>query len=173
MSTDTMPIAVANEPTVEMEIVSPPELVREFRWSPTQSVVLALGVAWAALGGIGLARAGSQGIVDAFTPQVAVGLWSRSPLMASIELAIGLLLLLVGAQRLTPKAAYRFIGGFAAAFGIVLASVPQAFETALGTGRNSGWLYIVFGAVMLILGFMSPIVFEREIVTERPAHKAN
>ncbi|MBT8207313.1 MAG: hypothetical protein HKN07_12095 [Acidimicrobiia bacterium] len=141
------------------------ELVRTYRWSPTQLVVLALGVIWTALAGIALARAGAVGITGVLSPEVAVALWTRTPILAAIELVLGLVLLVAAAQRLVPKTAYRIIGGVATAFGIVLIGAPEFFQTTIGAGRSSGWLYAAFGVVMLIVGFTSPIIFEREQVS--------
>lgn len=141
------------------------ELVRRFRWSVTQIVVLALGVFWTALGGIALARLVDTGISSLLNPQTVVGMWTRTPLMAVIELGLGITFLVAGAQKITPTGAYRFIGAIAIAFGVILAAAPDVFDTALGAGRNSGWLYIVLGAVLVAVGFGSPVVFERDIVT--------
>jgi hypothetical protein len=63
------------------------ELVHRFRWNPTQVVVIAAGIFLMALGGIGLARAGAEGITGATSPEVVIGGWRRTPLMAAIESA--------------------------------------------------------------------------------------
>ena len=141
------------------------EVVRRFRWSLTQVAVLAVGVFWAALGGIGLARIANVGIDSPIDPQIVVAAWTRTPLMAALELAIGITLLVAGAQKVTPTAAYRFMGATAIAFGVVLAAAPEVFDMALGAGRNSGWLYIALGAVLVAVGFGSPLVFERDVIT--------
>lgn len=142
------------------------ELVRTYRWSPTQLVVLALGILWTAIAGIALARAGAIGITGVLTPEVTVGAWMRTPILAGLEIALGLMLLIAGSQRLIPKVAYRFIGGIGMAFGIVLIGAPELFEDSLGAGRSTGLLYVVFGIIMLVVGFMAPIVFEREQIVD-------
>ena len=140
------------------------ELVYRFRWSLTQIVVLVIGMLMMIVGGIGLARAGSAGITSAIEPEVAVGLWQRTPLMAFIELAAGLILVVEGAQPKGNRAWLRLAGALALVFGIVLVAQPATFDSALGASRATGWTYGLFGAVLLGLGFGAPIVFERESV---------
>ena len=141
------------------------ELVYRFRWNPTQVVVVGVGILLMVLGGIALARAGADGIVDAVTPEVAVGPWHRTPLMASLELGLGLVLVVSGAQRLAPRSLYRVAGALGFVFGVVLIAQPATFDSVLGAARASGWLYAVLGAGFLGLGFGAPIVFERERVS--------
>ena len=141
------------------------ELVYRFRWNSTQVIVIAVGVFLMALGGIGLARAGAVGITDAVTPEVVVGTWHRTPLMAAIELVIGLLLIVSGAQRLSPRGLYRAAGAVRLVFGIVLIAQPSTFDSALGASRDTGWLCAILGFGLLVLGFGAPIVFEGEQVT--------
>ncbi len=141
------------------------ELVYRFRWNLTQVVALTLGVFFMALGGIALARAGAAGIVDPITPDVTVAWWHRTPLMAVIELALGLVLIVSGAQRLSPRSMYRVAGAVALVFGIVLAAQPSTFDAVLGASRNTGLLYTLLGMALLGLGFGAPVVFERERVS--------
>ena len=153
------------------------ERVYRFRWNATQVVVIVAGIFLMALGGIALARAGNVGITDAVAPEVAVGPWHRTPLMASIELGLGLLLILSGAQRLAPRALYRIAGALALVFGIVLITQPATFDSVLGTSRPTGWLYAVVGVGMLGIGFGAPLVFERErtvpVDEEEPASNSS
>jgi hypothetical protein len=128
-------------------------------------IVIAAGIFLMALSGIGLARAGAEGITSATSPDVVVGVWHRTPLMAAIEMGIGFLLVVSGAQRLLPRAMYRAAGALGLVFGIVLIAQPTTFDAALGASRNTGWLYAVLGFGLLVLGFGAPIVFEREQVT--------
>lgn len=141
------------------------EVVYRFRWNPTQVVVIVCGIFLMALGGIGLARAGAEGISGATSPEVVVGVWHRTPLMAVVEMSIGFLLVVSGAQRLLPRGLYRAAGSLAIVFGIVLISQPATFDSVLGASRNTGWLYAAVGLILLVLGFGAPIVFEREQVT--------
>lgn len=141
------------------------ELVYRFRWNLTQVVALAMGVFFMALGGIALARAGAVGIADPITPDVTVAWWHRTPLMAIIELGLGLVLIVSGAQRLSPRSLYRVAGAVALVFGIVLAAQPSTFDAALGASRNTGLLYTLLGMALLGLGFGAPVVFERERVS--------
>ena len=142
------------------------ELVYRVRWNMTQVLLIATGIFLTSLGGIALARAGALGIIDATTPDVAVGPWHRTPLMAAIELGIGLVLVVSAAQRVAPRALYRSAGALALAFGIVLIAQPATFDSVLGASRDTGWLYTTIGVGLLALGFGAPLVFERERVTE-------
>ncbi|MDH3425955.1 MAG: hypothetical protein OEM22_04710 [Acidimicrobiia bacterium] len=140
------------------------ELVYRFRWSVTQIVAIFVGILLTAIGGIALARAGSIGISDPFTPEVIVGTWHRTPFMGALELVLGLTLLAAAAQKESPHSLYKFGGAIGLAFGIVLIAAPAAFDSALGASRDTGWLYSFLGLVFLGLGFGAPIVFERDVV---------
>ena len=140
------------------------ELVYRFRWSVTQIAAIAVGIFLVAFGGIALARAGDVGISDPFTPAVAVGTWLRTPFMGGIELVLGLSLVAAGVQKESPHIFYKFAGAIGLAFGIVLIAAPDIFDSALGAGRDTGWLYAVLGVLFLGLGFGAPVVFERDVV---------
>ncbi len=138
------------------------ERVVRFVWSPTQIAILAAGVFFIALGGIALTRLLTVGIDSPIDPAVPVGWWTRTLLMASIEVIIGLVMVFAGAQTPAPRIFYRVLGGVALAFGLVMAFQPSSFDNVLGAGRPSGVLYTLLGAGLLALGFGTPIVFERE-----------
>ena len=140
------------------------ELVYRFRWSATQVVAVITGILLLSIGGIALARAGDMGISDPITPEVIVGTWHRTPLMATLELMLGITLLTAGVQKLSPHSFYRFAGAIGLAFGIVLIAQPATFDSILGASRDTGWMYSILGLVFLGLGFGSPIVFERDVV---------
>jgi hypothetical protein len=140
------------------------ELVYRFRWSLTQVVAVITGILLLSIGGIALARAGDLGISDPLTPEVIVGTWHRTPLMATLELMLGITLLTAGVQKLSPHGFYRFAGAIGLAFGIVLIAQPATFDSILGAGRDTGWMYSILGLLFLGLGFGSPIVFERDVV---------
>jgi hypothetical protein len=119
-------------------------------------------VFFVALGGVALARLLTEGIASPVDPSVAVGWWTRTTLMASIELVLGLVMVVAGAQAPAPRILYRILGGLSLAFGLIMTIQPSSFDSVLGTGRPSGALYTVLGVGLVALGFGAPIVFERE-----------
>src|SRR5207244_31797 len=67
-------------------------------WSPAQVVALAIGLFFAVLGGIALARTGLD-LNDVHHPHRIAGWgdWHHTPLLALIELGFGVLMMLAGA----------------------------------------------------------------------------
>jgi hypothetical protein len=133
-------------------------------WSPAQIVALAIGLFFAVLGGIALARTGLD-LNDVHDPHRIVGWgdWHHTPLLALIELGFGLLMLLAGAIPGAWRSAMVLLSTVAVGFGIfvVADAAPARLHTWLGVHRANGWLYIVVGAVGLAAAMLSPVVWNR------------
>ncbi|HSM01366.1 MAG TPA: hypothetical protein VK960_02845 [Acidimicrobiia bacterium] len=132
--------------------------VRWRAWSPAQLVAGALGLFLTVLGGIVLARIGFG---DLTSPETSVFGFGHTPLLAMIEVAVGLLLMLDAASAFASRAMLIGLGGVAAAFGLIIVIEPGAFQDWLGVTRNSGWLYLGIGAGAFLLGGLSPVFARR------------
>jgi hypothetical protein len=133
-------------------------------WSPAQVVALAIGLFFAVLGGIALARTGLD-LNDVHHPHRIVGWgdWHHTPLLALIELGFGVLMLLAGAIPGAWRSAMGLLSTVAVGFGIfvVADAAPARLHTWLGVHRANGWLYIVVGAVGLAATMFSPVFWNR------------
>ena len=112
----------------------------------TPSVVAAiLGGLLLVIGIVALARAGlSQGFTE---PAVAVGPFTRTPLFALVELVLGVLGLATAADADVRSAVVLAV--LTGVPGIVWLLEPGAFQPALGVTAATGWLYVLFSAVLL------------------------
>lgn len=120
----------------------------------------AVGVVLLVIGLVALARTGVP--AEALTEVTAsVGPFTRTPLMAIIEIAVGLVLL-VGSIT-AEKGSLMGVGLVAIVFGIVWLIEPGAFGEILGIGRESAVLYLLVGAASLVAGsLVRPQVVVRE-----------
>jgi len=143
-------------------------------WSPAQIVALAIGLFFAVLGGIALARTGLD-LNDVHHPHRIVGWgdWHHTPLLALIELGFGLLMLLAGAIPGAWRGAMAFLSTVAVGFGIfvVADAAPARLHTWLGVHHANGWLYIVVGAVGLAATMFSPVVWSRSRTARGVRHR--
>jgi uncharacterized membrane protein HdeD (DUF308 family) len=125
-------------------------------WSPAQAVALILGVLFAVLGGICLARTGLA--PASFTgDHVSVAGSNQTAIMGYLELAFGALLLIVGAIPGAGRGGMSFAGVVALIFGIIVIAQPSSFSSPLGIGSGYGVFLIVVGAVLLVTAIVAPI----------------
>jgi len=140
-------------------------------WSLAQVVALAIGLFFAVLGGIALARTGLD-LNDVHHPHRVVGWgnWHHTPLLALIELGFGVLMMVAGAIPGAWRGAMGLLSAIALGFGIfvVADAAPVRLHTWLGVHHTNGWLYIVVGAVGLAATMFSPIVWSRSRTTRSP-----
>jgi predicted anti-sigma-YlaC factor YlaD len=127
-------------------------------WTPAQILALVVGVAFIVLGGVALLRTGIGQSV--FEPTTTVAGLSYTPLLGLIEVIFGLILLAVGAF---PGAAQGvvFLGILALAGGLLLVIEPTAFQSSIAAGRAHGWFYVVVGAVLALVGLVTPTALRR------------
>lgn len=125
----------------------------------------AVGVVLLVIGLVTLARVGIP--AESFTePTTNVGPFTRTPLMGIIEILLGVLV--VAASATGDKGSTTAIGLIALVFGIVWVIEPGAFGELLGVGRESALLYVLLGALTLIVGLTGrdgTVVRERHIET--------
>lgn len=99
------------------------------------------------IGLVALARTGipSENLTE---PTTTVGPFTRTPLMAIIEILAGLLV--VAASVTADRGALYAVGFIFLVFGLVWLIEPGAFQAALGVGRETAILYLVVGVVSLV-----------------------
>ena len=137
-------------------------------WSPAQVVALAIGLFFAVLGGIALARTGLD-LNDVHHPHRIVGWgdWHHTPLLALIELGFGVLMMLAGALPGAWRGLMGLLSAAALGFGIfvVADAAPVRLHNWLGVHHANGWLYIAVGAIGLAATMLSPVVWSRSRTT--------
>lgn len=113
-----------------------------------------LGALLLVVGIVALARTGvpADGLIET---TASVGPFTRTPLMAILEIALGLIIVVASATG--EKGSLLGVGVVSLVFGIVWLIEPGAFGELLGVGRSSAVLYLLVGLVVLIAGiFASP-----------------
>lgn len=136
------------------------------RWSPTQAVVLVIGLAFAVVGGVALARAGVNFSNVAATRSVVAGLGFTS-MSAAIVLVVGVLLAGSCAHPYPARSAGWFFGVGLIAFGLVVLLAPTAFSYMWGFTATSGVVLTVAGAVLLVAAAAFPVLSSRSAVVRR------
>jgi len=127
-------------------------------WSPAQLFAGGLGLFLTVLGGIALAR---TGFGDLTSPDTTVLDFGHTPLLAIIEIVFGVVLMLDAASAFASRSMLIGFGAIAAAFGLIIAIEPGAFQDWLGVSRANGWLYLALGAGAFVLGSLSPVFTRR------------
>lgn len=129
-------------------------------WSPAQLVAVVAGIVLIVLGGVALARGGVHFNAIPFTHSAVVGL-HYSCLSAIIQLAAGVLLLGGGAYPDAAKSTMVFFGVVLITWGLIVAIDAQPFYNLWGYTTADGVFYVVVGAILLVVGAVSPIIFSR------------
>ncbi len=122
-------------------------------WSPLQLVVAALGGFLIVLGAMVLVDTG----VASWTESTAT-VWgfSHTPLMAVIDIVLGLLLLASSGGPSAARAALFGFGSLMAIFGAIVLLEPGVFGDVLGVNRQVGVFYASAGAGSVFLGGLIP-----------------
>jgi uncharacterized membrane protein HdeD (DUF308 family) len=151
-------------------------LVREVRraaWSPAQIVAVVAGIVLVVLGGVGLARAGTDfsfshlGLAHAQVAGLGV-----TPLSAVAELAVGVLLLAGGAFPGGAKSMTALFGVLMLAFGLVVALDRTPFFHSWAYTTANGIFFVVVGAVLLLTAAVSPVFGSRRETVVQQASTA-
>jgi hypothetical protein len=117
---------------------------------------LGIGIFLIVIGAVGLARAGVHHIDS---PTVVVGPFTMTPLLAAVNLVLGLIGLIGATGRAAARGVCMFIGPMMIAAGIV--ALIQNVRV-LGWNRADGAIYIILGAAALIAAFLTPLVIAYE-----------
>ena len=138
-------------------------------WSPAQIVGLLAGIGFSALGIAALAKTGFN-TAHLYRPQVLVWGLPHSPLLGALELAFGIVVVLVSVVPGAERGPLIVLGTFALVIGIVVLteSVPNRLNHWLGVTHRNGWLFVIAGAVLVVTALFAPtFAARRRIVTDR------
>ena len=111
----------------------------------------AVGVLLVVIGLVALARTGFA-FYALTTATAAVGPFERTPLMALVEVVLGIAV--IGASLSADRGGLLAVGILTLVFGLVVVIEPQAFVSALGAGATTGVLYVLIGIACLLAGFL-------------------
>jgi hypothetical protein len=120
-----------------------------------------VGVLLVVIGIVALARTGFA--LDGLTTVTAtVGPFDRTPLMAIIELLLGVAV--IGAALAIDRGGLLAVGVVLLVSGLVLIIEPASFAGILGAGATTGVLYLLIGIACLLAGFLlrGPGTYVRE-----------
>ncbi|MBM3925666.1 MAG: hypothetical protein FJ320_06705 [SAR202 cluster bacterium] len=133
-------------------------------WSPAQMIALTGGVAFMVLGALAVIRGG----FDDIQAHTSVWTFHHTTLMGLITIGFGGLLALGGMAPNLSRAMMVFLGVVALAFGLIVVIEPAAeFHEWLGVHDRNGWLYMIIGGSMLLLGLIAPVLFGSQDVHSR------
>lgn len=124
-------------------------------WSPLQLIVAGLGGFLIVLGTLALA---STGVPSWTEPTTTVWGFRHSPLMAVIEIVLGLCLLGATPSAFAARGALFGFGSLMAVFGAIVLLEPGVFSGLLGVNRQVGVLYAAGGTGAMLLGGLVPIM---------------
>jgi len=130
-------------------------------WSPAQLLAVVGGVVLVVIGGIALARTGTDFSNIAGTHAGVAGL-HYTCLSAVVQLVAGVLLLVAAVRPTSAKSMSAVLGVLALAWGIIVVADLSRLFTTWGYTKSTGVFYIVVGAALLLGGVVSPIFFSRK-----------
>jgi hypothetical protein len=155
--------AVADDAVAEDEVVQRRSAVERPPWSPAQLVALVIGIIFAVIGGIALAKTGVH--TDAMNREFTdTPLWHHTAWLALGELVFGLLMIGAGVVPGGARGFMTFLGMIALASGIAVLVAPDSLHKYLGSHDGTGWAYIVTGGITLVAAAVSPVFFTGERV---------
>jgi hypothetical protein len=138
-------------------------------WSPAQVLALGIGLFFAVLGGVALARTGLD-LSNVHDPHRVAGWgdWHHTPLLALIELGFGVLMLLAAVLPGASRGVMGLLSAVALGFGIFIVAdaMPDRLHTWLGVHNANGWLYLALGAIGMVGTMFSPVVWRRSRTTQ-------
>ncbi len=132
-------------------------VVRRPAWSPTQFVVLAVGLVLIVFGGVALARTGLHYTAVPFTRIKVAGLGFTS-MSATVTLVAGVIVACSCAGPAAARTAAWLFGVVFVAFGLVVALAPTAFSNMWGFSAANGVAITVCGAVLTVAAAVFPVL---------------
>jgi hypothetical protein len=129
-------------------------------WSPAQFVALIVGAIFVIIGAVALAKTGVN-FSDVTSNHAEVAGIDHTPILATIELVLGLFLIGAGAIPGGARGGMTFFGVLLLGFGIVmiLSDSTPSFDRWMGGGSGAGWFYVITGVVLLLAAMVAPIIF--------------
>lgn len=134
------------------------------RISPVSILSIVAGALLVIVGAVALLRSDLHGSLS--DPMVKVAGLTHTPLLGLIEIGIGIILMLGGADR--SRSTVVFMGSALVVFGIILVIQSESLRDELGVTAAHGWWAIVIGAALLIGAAMLP-TFTRSHVIDTAA----
>ena len=124
-------------------------------WSPAQFVIAILGGFFIVLGVLVLA---DSGVDDWVSPQVTIWGLAHTPLMAVIEIGVGLLALMAARYPYSSRTTLFGFGTLMAVVGVLTLIEPELFGAYLGANRQMGVFYTVAGVASAAIGSIAPVI---------------
>jgi hypothetical protein len=151
----------ADDAVAEGEVVQRRTAVERPPWSPAQPVALVIGIIFAVIGGIALAKTGvhTNAMNREFTD---TPLWSHTAWLALGELVFGLLMIGAGVVPGGARGFMTFLGMIALAFGIAALVAPDSLHKYIAGDDGTGWAFIVVSGITLVAAAVSPVFFSGE-----------
>ncbi|MFO7777676.1 MAG: hypothetical protein R6V28_04920 [Nitriliruptoraceae bacterium] len=129
------------------------------RFDPLQLVAWLLGLWTIVTGVIALARAGFDDLA-VFTPVVEVAGAPLTPLLATLLLLLGIVLLTLATGEVDDRT-LRILGVVCAISGVVWLIEPDAFEPYLATQTEHGTRALLVGGGLVAASFLPPLSIRR------------
>lgn len=136
--------------------------MRESR-KPARSLAQVVGL----IGGFALVVLGvialiNGGIDTLYAPMTEVAGMEHTPLLAIIEIILGLMLAATAAGAVgSDRSGMTMMGALLLVAGVVVMATHEQLHDKLGVSMGTGFLYAALGAVVLLAAFMAPDVRER------------
>lgn len=134
-------------------------------WSPAQIVAIVIGIGFLILGAVSIADVGFDSREEFLHRHGMVAGFHHTPLLGAIEMGFGLLMALVGARPGGARSLMTLLGLVALGLGIVVLAEPSFLDDLhryLGVHDRNAWLYVLTGAVAILVAMVSPTFFRRE-----------
>jgi len=135
--------------------------VERAAWSPAQIVAGIVGLVYVIIGGIALARTGTDFSNIPATHASAIGLHFTC-LSAVVQLAAGIVILAGAVSPAAAKSVSAVFGVVSLVWGIIVVADVPRFATTWGYTTGTAVFYIVVGAILLLAGVASPVFFSRQ-----------
>jgi hypothetical protein len=128
--------------------------------SPVAIMSLIAGAIFLIVGVVALLRGDMQGSLT--DPMVKVAGLDHTPALGLIEIAIGVILMLGGADR--SRSTIIFMGSALVVFGIILVIQSDSLHDDLGVTAAHGWWAVLIGAILLLGAFLLPTLSRQHVV---------
>jgi hypothetical protein len=140
-------------------------------WSPAQVFAIGVGLVGTIFGAIALARTGTD-FSNLATTHAQVAGMHYSALSAVVQLGAGIVLVATGMAPYAARFGCGLFGAAALVWGIVIVADTSRLFVNWGYNNVTGVVYIVAGAVLLLVAMMSPVFSStrREVRTSTGQH---
>jgi hypothetical protein len=148
-----------DDPNVAPAPYAEPDVPRRgaMPWSPVQFIGMIVGIGITVLGIAAVARTGFD-TAHIYTPLTTVWHLPHTPLLAVIEIGYGVLMILASVVPGGLRTLMGLLGAAALVLGIVVLAAPSHRLTHwLAVDHNSGVLFTIIGAVVVLAAIISPV----------------